>query len=116
MKPASGPPLATIDIVLLCLTGTFVMALFALRLFWIPSVARMFEDFTTTLPTSTRLVLHGGFAPTVAGFAAVASVLGAWRRRTALLVVATVLVGAAIGFVFWGMYAPLFELAGNIAP
>jgi type II secretory pathway component PulF len=109
-------PLATVDIVMLCLTGTFVMALFALRLFWIPSVARMFQDFSSTLPTSTRLVLHGGFAPGVAGIGAVACAVGAWRRRTGLLVGAAVFVGVAIGFVFWGMYAPIFELAGNIEP
>jgi len=109
-------PLATVDIVLLCLTGTFVMALFGLRLFWVPTFLAMFRDFGGTLPGSTHLVVHGAFAPTVAVLAAVTSAVGAWRGRTGVLVGATVLVGAAIGLVVWGMYAPIFELAGNIEP
>jgi type II secretory pathway component PulF len=105
-----------LDVVLICLTGAFVLALFALRLVWLPAVGEMLEDFGGTLPGSTRLVLSMAFTPGAAMIAASFVALGFWLRRTLPFLLGALVAGGAILLVLWGSYAPIFELAGKIEP
>jgi type II secretory pathway component PulF len=107
-------PLGTVDVVFLCISPALVLALLTLRVLWVPRLALMFRDFGGELPFSTRLVLSSGFAPAVAAAVVLLVALGTWRRWTGLLVAATVVAAGAIAVVFWGMYAPIFALAGAI--
>ena len=108
--------LQVVDVVFLCTSAVLLLALAALRLLWVPAFALMFEDFGGTLPRVTRLVLSGAFLPVTVVDVMLLCALGAWRRRTSLLVAASVVASAAIAVLLWSMYAPIFELAGNIRP
>ncbi len=105
----------------LCTIG--LLALWAFQLLAVPIYRAMFADFgsTTALPTITLIVLQ----PTVAAVASVVvlGLLGAGlasrfaRRRelgAALLLFAVMVPFVTIPFMLVAMYAPLWELAGNI--
>lgn len=108
--------LQVVDVVFLCSSAVLLLALAALRLLWVPAFALMFQDFGGSLPRVTRLVLSDGYLPVAAMIVLLLGALGAWRRRTSLLVGASVVASAAIAVLLWSMYAPIFELAGNIRP
>jgi hypothetical protein len=109
-------PITVLHVVLMCLTGAFVLLLFALRLLWMPAIGGMLEEFGGTLPRSTHLVFHGAFTPGTATLAAAFVALGIWLRRTPLFVLGALVAGGAIVLVVWGSYAPIFDLAGKIEP
>ena len=106
--------IGVVDIVFLCTTAVLSMVLLMMRAFWVPSVARMLADFGGRLPTSTMLSLTWFFPLGAVFTGAVLDALGLLLRRTALSILATAVVSAAIALTVWGMYAPIFELAGNI--
>ena len=84
-----------------------------------PRFAQMFADFGGRLPAFTLLVLKQ-WPPMLAsmipmamlGMAAAGDRPVATRRR--LIVAAFVAGGALVGVLLWGLYLPIFELAGKI--
>ena len=111
-----------LDVVLLGLSLLSLPALLVLRVVFVPTFAAMFSDFGGELPTSTLLVMGGGFhlfaAVLVVALALGGVVLrvtrGGWLP-TALFVAAPGIAAFAVAFTFYALYAPIFELAGNVA-
>lgn len=112
-----------LDAVAVALCALGLVAIWAFQLIAVPSFRAMFADFgsAAALPTITRIVLQ----PTVAAVASVVvlGLLGAGlasrviRRRevgAALLMFAVMVPLVTVTFMLIAMYAPIWELAGNI--
>ncbi|MBI5482421.1 MAG: hypothetical protein HY906_26435 [Deltaproteobacteria bacterium] len=112
-------PFGPADFVSLAITGAALAALVLLATVWLPSMAKMFDDFGGTPPRLTRLVLASFWAPGCAlflGLGAAAAALIPSRRalRTALLVAVAVLAVLAAATVVLGVYLPVFQLAAAV--
>ena len=119
--PASRPwqPLAPADFVSLAITGAALAALVLAATVWIPSMAKMFDDFGGTLPRLTRLVasrlwLPGCAVPLALGAAAAALIPERPAKRTALLVTVAALAVLAVAATVVGVYLPLFQLSSAV--
>jgi len=106
-------PLGVVDIVFTCTTAVTLGALAVTRVI-APAFVDMFRDFGGELPRITRWAIEP--EPTMVVALVVVSLLGLglWRRRPVLLVIATALAALAVAGFFWGMYAPIWELAGAV--
>jgi type II secretory pathway component PulF len=108
-------------IVCVAILAIELLAIALLAFVWVPAMKAMFDDFgrSTPLPLLTRVVM-GWWWPTawIAVLLALTAVamLGvrAERRRVVVLAVAMVLGAAQPMLTWWGMYLPIFELAGKI--
>jgi hypothetical protein len=105
-------------IALIAVAAEVVTLLWA-RLYWTGEMAEAFREFASDLPAVTRFALASPTVPAEAALLAVAAALAIFgvrstrRRENALI--ATFGAGLAlIGFTVWAIYAPLFELPGNI--
>lgn len=76
----------------------------------------MFEDFGATLPGATRVVLSGAYGPAVAALGVGLGAGGVFLRSKGLLAAGLVVPLLAVALFLLGAYAPLFTLAGRIAP
>jgi hypothetical protein len=105
-------------------TGIWALAfgLFAaLALRFIPSQARMYEEFSDQpLPPATALVTAPAWSLGVC-LVSIAAMLAlnlaairSERRRTLGLAVIASLLLAALFFTYWALYLPITELAGKI--
>ena len=98
-----------------------IVALASLPPYLAPRFSQMFADFGGTLPALTRWITSypwlGPLAALVlamlvaAGLAAPPLSLGSRRR---LLVVAFLVAGGALALFVWGLYMPIFALAGSL--
>lgn len=84
-----------------------------------PPFVSMYEDFQAELPTVTTLVITGWFAPLLGQLPLALLLVGLVRRHSTgvarALVVGAFLLALGCGAVCWyGLYAPIFELAGAI--
>ncbi len=79
----------------------------------------MYADFGTHVPLLTSLVIQGGL-PVVAGVAVLALLVLGLRarqpvaRRRAMIVSAFLVGGLGIALCFYGLYQPIWALAGQI--
>jgi hypothetical protein len=85
-----------------------------------PPIVSMYEEFEAALPTITRLVITGWFAPLLAQLPLALLVVALIRRHKLsaarpLVALAFVLALACGALCWYGLYAPIFELAGAIA-
>ncbi len=112
-----------LDWVLLALAACAVGALVALRLLVVGSFVQMYRDFGSpeSLPVVTRVVVTPWATIVATLVVAVLSLVGVGVRAatgarigTAMSIVAVVVGVASIAAVVWGLYAPIFELAGRI--
>lgn len=117
--------IALLDGVAVGLIAVGVLAMWAFQIFVVPSFGAMFTDFGSdvALPAVTRLVLRPflAAAATLATIILMAIGLGlrlSSRRGVgaAVLVLAALIPTAAVPFMLAAMYAPIFDLAGNIRP
>ncbi|MBI2894998.1 MAG: hypothetical protein HYY06_15695 [Deltaproteobacteria bacterium] len=107
-------PIGGIDVVFACTTMAGLLGLGLTRLALVPAFTEMFADFGGPLPTITLAAIATWPTAIVVVLVVALAAVGLWRRRVALLVVATVLAALAIGLTVAAMYAPIFELAGNV--
>lgn len=119
----SRAKLDVVDWLMLTLSLLGAFTLVAGYLVWVPDFAKMFRDFgagAEPLPLLTRAALSPWLACGAAGAVLVLCTLWvlarrAGRRGLALLVTAFVLAcAAALTVVILALYAPIFQLAGNI--
>lgn len=112
-----------LDWILLALSACAVGALVALRMLVVGSFVAMYRDFGApeSLPAVTRLVLTPWSTVVATLAVAVLSLSGVGLRAatgarigTALSLAAVVIGLSSVGAVVWGLYAPIFELAGRI--
>jgi hypothetical protein len=103
----------------MCAVGAVCSLNLSLGLFYGRTFAAMFRDFGSELPAITVLELspvwHLGWAAVLTTAAFAVPFLAA-QRATRLLVLAGLLVASAIlvALFFFGMYSPIFALAGSI--
>lgn len=105
-----------------------VAALMGLQILVVPRFAEMYREFGAVLPILTRVTLVGavpvGGAVVTLGLGAagaLASRRGAEGQGTGAIGVALLAAGVvvglgAMGVSLYGLYAPIFELAGKIKP
>lgn len=114
-----------VDLVLGLVVVSLTTTLLLMDRFVLPAFAKMFEDFGSTrvLPTVTRLVLSHASTLGGAALSVVLAVLGVFaRQRGAKGAAVGLLIGGiaagvlAVAFSFYGLYAPVFDLAGKIKP
>jgi type II secretory pathway component PulF len=114
-----------VDVVLGLVVVSLATTLVLMDRFVLPAFAKMFADFGSegVLPTSTRIVLS--HASTLGGTALSVMLAGlgvfARTRRANGAAMGLLLGGIAIGllavaFSFYGLYAPVFDVAGKIKP
>jgi hypothetical protein len=112
-----------LDLVLALLVASIATALVLIDRFVVPAFASVYQEFGSgsVLPGVTRVVI--GHAAPLGGAAAavVLAALGVFARRKGSggLALGLLLAGVALGlatvaFCFYGLYAPMFELAGKI--
>lgn len=112
--------LSALDRIGIAVVGVATLVLLDLPLHVLPAFRGMFRDFGGALPAVTVLVLSPWFTPALAVaplglvLAAVVPPVLRLEVRRWLIVGAFVVVVVALGFSLYGLYAPIFELAGNI--
>jgi hypothetical protein len=111
------------DVALLAAVLLAAAALVALQIAVVPAFAAMYREFGGELPVITRLVLAAWLPLTavvltlaLGAGGMVARLRGAGGVGIGLLVAGALLGVSAIGFCVYSLYAPLFALAGRIAP
>jgi len=119
MESRKAEDLTSLDWIAAILDITIGLALLSVPFAVTPAFMSMFEEFGGQLPGITLFVARSWF-PVASGFLVLALTgAGLFSRmplktRRALLV-AAFLIGLVLGAVYlWGMYAPVFELAGAI--
>lgn len=112
-----------VDLVLLLVAISFAATLILLDRFAIPAFARLYRDFAAVLPWVTRAVVSHIAPLAFAVLAVVVAALGSFARtrgsKSAALWLGLAGIGigvAGVAFCFYGLYAPMFELAGNVKP
>ena len=112
-----------LDWILLALSACAVGALIALRLLVVGSFVAMYRDFGSpeSLPRITALVITPWSTLVATLVVAVLSLVGVGVRAatgarigTALSLAAVVTGALSVAAVVWGLYAPVFEIAGRI--
>jgi type II secretory pathway component PulF len=119
MEPKPEEDLTALDWIAAILDIVVGFSLLAVPFAVTPAFLSMFEEFGGQLPAITLFVARSWF-PIASGFLVLALTgAGLFSRmplktRRALLV-AAFFIGLILGAVYlWGMYAPVFELAGAI--
>jgi len=119
MEPRKAEDLTALDWIAAIMDITLGLALLAVPFAVTPAFIAMFEDFGGRLPGITLFVARSWF-PLSSGFLVLALAGAGLFSRTPLktrraLLVAAFFIGLVLGAVYlWGMYAPVFELAGAI--
>lgn len=110
-------------IVCVAILAIELLVIALLAFVWVPAMKAMFDDFgrSTPLPLLTRVVMEWwwptAWVAVLLALTAVATLgVRAERRRVVVLAVAMVLGAAQPMLTWWGMYLPIFELAGKIGP
>jgi len=118
--PVPGP-FTALDWIGVVITALAMLATCALSLA-ADAFAGMYRDMgATSLPLLTRLALRPWLGPVFAAAPAALVILAIWKNRRlslglrrALVVVAFCLALAAGAIVLYGLYLPIFELAGAV--
>ena len=112
-----------VDLVLLLVVISFSATLVLLDRFAIPVYAKMYAEFGGGLPMITRAVLSHVVPLGAAAIAVVLGALGMFVRTRGAnsMALGLGLAGIATGlggvvFCFYALYAPIFNVAGNIKP
>ena len=119
MESRKAEDLTALDWIAAILDMVTGLALLAAPFAVTPAFMSMFEEFGGQLPGITLFVARSWF-PIAAGFLVLALTGAGLFSRTPLkthraLLVAAFFIGLVMGAVYlWGMYAPVFELAGAI--
>lgn len=117
--------IALLDAVAVGLIAVGVLALWAFQILVVPSFAAMFADFGShaALPAVTRVVLQPFLAAAATLATLVLMAIGLALRFSsrrgvgaAVLVLAALIPTATVPLMLAAMYAPIFDLAGNIRP
>lgn len=109
-----------LDWIAVVLVGLLALALLVAQVAVTPAFGKMYADFEAALPFITRLVVSGWFAllgamlPLALLVAGVVSG-GTLAFRRTLVVAAFVLGLLAVGIYGFGLYAPLRQLATDVA-
>ncbi|MBW2276224.1 MAG: metallophosphoesterase [Deltaproteobacteria bacterium] len=118
--PRAASKFSAMDWIGVVVTGLAAFSVMLVPRIVAPPIVSMYEDFDATLPTITLLVISGWF-PLLLGQLPLASLLLALLRRHSMsaarmLVVIGFVLALVFGAVCWyGLYAPIFELAGAVS-
>jgi len=118
-RPRAASTFTAMDWIGVAVTGLVALGVILAPHVVAPPIVAMYEDFEATLPTITQLVITGWF-PLLLGQLPLAALVWALLRRHSLLaarmlVLAGFLAALLGGATVWyGLYAPIFELAGAI--
>jgi hypothetical protein len=117
----TGRRIGVAAIVCLAFVAIELLVIALLAFVWVPKTKVLIAEFcsATALPALTRVVFSWWWPAlwmvVLFALAAVAIVrVRSERRRVAVLAVAMVLGAAEPMLTWWGIYLPIFDLAGNI--
>lgn len=117
-KPAVQPKLAALDWVLVVVAGNTAVFLLGFSLVT-DRFRAMFEDFGATVPLLTRIAARW-YSPVIAGLVVAALLVAGLRvgpkRQRALLGGAAGLGVVSVAAFLYGIYWPIFAIAGQIKP
>lgn len=118
-RAAIGP----FDLAGLALAALALAGIWGLQLLVAPSFAQMFADFGGELPAITRAVVRPVIASVASGIAVAlvaagvaARTIAGWRAGTLAIYAGAIAAVLAVPLMLWALYAPIFEVAGAIAP
>lgn len=75
---------------------------------------QLYADFDAELPLLTRVVLSGPFVAVVVVTSVALTALGLWRRSTLVVLGTYALLGVTMVLFIFGLYLPIFTLAGQV--
>lgn len=112
-----------LDALLAALALLVAIAAAALHVFWVPVVGEMLQDFGGELPFATKLILLRAYGLTVAALTLLAAATGLALRLTSartiariLLVLGVLTATSGLGLLVYGVYSPIFAVAGYLGP
>ena len=107
-------------IVMVVLIAFEIVVMVAMAAHWIPAFSGMYRDLgSAQLPQLTRWIVSGWWMPAwiVATLGLVLFALGGVTRtrvRSRVLAIAFAIGGIALAITLWGLYEPVWQLAGRI--
>ena len=108
------------SIVVVALIALELVAMIVMAVHWIPAFSRMYRDLgSAQLPALTRWIVAGWWMPAwiVAMHGLVLLALAGMKRiraRHVVLSMTLVIGGIALAITLWGLYEPVWALAGAI--